>query len=149
MARPTKLTPELQQRIEQALRIGSTYELAAQYGGISYNCFNEWRKRGLEELMRVEDNSRASIRAEELPFVEFYEATQKAESEGAMGWLAKIEKAANDGNWQAAAWKLERRYPKDYGRTVVSNEHTGANGGAIKLSWEEMFSRSDDTDSTD
>lgn len=132
MARPTKLTPDVQARIEQALRIGSTYELAAQYGGIGYDCFNEYRKRGKAELDRVQENPKASIRAEELPFVQFYEATQKAESEGAMGWLAKIEKAANDGNWQAAAWKLERRYPKDYGRTVVSNEHTGANGGAIK-----------------
>lgn len=132
MARPTKLTPDVQQKIEQALRLGATYELAAQYAGIHYDTFNEWRKRGEAEIKRVLENSKASIRADELPFTEFYEATQKAESEGAMGWLAKIEKAANDGNWQAAAWKLERRYPRDYGRTVVSNEHTGANGGAIE-----------------
>jgi hypothetical protein len=81
-------------------------------------------------LNRVEDNPKASIRADEKPFVEFYEATQKAESEGAMGWLAKIELAANDGNWQAAAWKLERRYPHDYGRQV--KELTGKDGGAIE-----------------
>ena len=42
-----------------------------------------------------------------------------------MGWLAKIEQAANQGHWQAAAWKLERRYPQEYGRTVQNVEHSG------------------------
>jgi hypothetical protein len=44
--------------------------------------------------------------------------------------LAKIEKAASDNNWAAAAWKLERRYPDVYGRTV--QEHTGKDGKAIE-----------------
>jgi hypothetical protein len=33
-----------------------------------------------------------------------------------------IDKAAGEGTWQAAAWKLERRYPESYGRTVVTNQ---------------------------
>ncbi len=45
-------------------------------------------------------------------------------------WLAKIEKAASDGAWQAAAWKLERRYPHVYGRVV--NEHVGRDNGPIR-----------------
>jgi hypothetical protein len=50
---------------------------------------------------------------------EFSDAVKKAEGQAAVGWLAKIEKAANEGEWQAAAWKLERRYPQSYGRKVT------------------------------
>lgn len=111
MARPTKLTPDAHKRIVQAIQLGATYELAAQYGGVAYNTFNEWMKAGAE--------------VKSGPFRELYEAVKEAEGKGAIGWLAKIEAAANDGSWQAAAWKLERRYPHEYGRTVVDNKHSG------------------------
>ena len=44
--RPSKLTAESQKRITDAIRVGATYELAAQYGGVAYNTFNEWMKAG-------------------------------------------------------------------------------------------------------
>lgn len=121
MGRPSKLAPQVQARIVQAIALGSVYELAAGYGGISYNTLNEWMKKGEA--------------AKGGPFREFYEAVKEAEGAAAVGWLAKIEKAANDGAWQAAAWKLERRYPKHYGRTV--HEHTGKDGErlSITLKW--------------
>lgn len=117
MARPTKLTPQVQQRIVQAIALGSTYELAAGYGGIAYNTFNEWMKAGAA--------------AKSGRFLEFYEAVKEAEGAAAVGWLAKIEKAANDGAWQAAAWKLERRYPQSYGRQV--HEVQGKDGGSLNI----------------
>lgn len=124
MARPSKLTADVQDRIVEALKLGATFELAAQYGGVSYHSFNLWRKRGAAELERVANaRKNASIRESERPYVEFYEATKKAEGEAAVAWLERIEQAARDGAWQAAAWKLERRYPQQYGRTVT--EHQG------------------------
>lgn len=106
MARPTKYNPETAKKITDAIKVGATYELAASFAGIHYDTFNEWRKAKAE----------------------FSEAIRLAEGAGAVGWLAKIEKAANEGVWQAAAWKLERRYPHEYGRTVVSQEHSGEIG---------------------
>ena len=100
---PTKRTPENLQKIVQAIKLGATYELAANYAGMSYETFNEWRKAD----------------------VEVSEAIKQAEGQAAVLLLAKIEQAATDGNWQAAAWKLERRYPKMYGRTVQEQEHSG------------------------
>jgi transposase len=98
MARPTKYTPDVVQRITEAIRLGATYELACQYAGINYMTFNRW----------MDSKS------------EFCEAVKAAEGKGAIQWLAVIEKAAKEGTWQAAAWKLERRYNKDYGnRTTV------------------------------
>jgi hypothetical protein len=132
MAAPSKLTPDTQARIVQALRLGATFELAAQYGGVSYDTFNNWRKRGEAELDRMaRARKRTDADPDELPFVQFFEATKAAEADAVVGWLAKIEKAASDGNWQAAAWKLERRYPRDYGRTV--QEVSGPDGGALQV----------------
>jgi transposase len=101
MARKSKYTPEVVKKITDAIRLGATYELAASYAGIAQSTFFEWM------------NTKP----------EFAEQVKEAEGAGAMQWLAKIEKAASDGNWQAAAWKLERRYPERYGRTVVDTRN--------------------------
>ena len=111
MARKSKYTPETVAKIIQAIKMGATYELAAGYAGIHYDTFNEWMKHKAE----------------------FSEQVKSAEGVGAMIWLAKIERAASDGNWQAAAWKLERRYPHMYGRNVTQMEVTGKDGGPIEV----------------
>jgi len=108
---PTKRTPEARAKILEAIRLGSTYELAANYAGMSYQTFNEWVKDDLE----------------------FSDAVKEAEGEAALKWLKKIESAANQGNWFAAAWKLERRYPNQYGKTVSQTELTGKDGGPIPV----------------
>lgn len=101
MARRSKYAPDVVQRIVTAIEQGATYELAAAYGGITYDTFNEWRKAKAE----------------------FSDAIKSAEGRASLKWLAIIDRAAQDGTWQAAAWKLERRYPQMYGRTVT--EHQG------------------------
>lgn len=97
MARPTKYTEERATKILQAIKLGATYRLACMYGGIDEGTFANWRKR----------------------YSDFSDAVKEAEGAGTVQWLAKIEAAASDGNWQAAAWKLERRYPQEYGRKVT------------------------------
>ena len=111
MARKSTYTPETVAKIIEAIKMGATYELAAGYAGITFQTFNEWRKAKSE----------------------FSDAINNAEGVGAMIWLAKIERAASDGNWQAAAWKLERRYPHMYGRNVTQMEVTGKDGGPIEV----------------
>jgi transposase len=103
MARKSKYTPEMVAKFIEAIKMGATYELAAGYAGISESSLYEWLKQKPE----------------------FLEAVKSAEGTGAMIWLAKIEKAASEGNWQAAAWKLERRYPHLYGKQVIANQHSG------------------------
>lgn len=95
--RRTKRTPETAAKLVQAIRLGATYELACGYAGIDRSTFYRW--------MNADSD--------------FYNTIKNAEGMGAIGWLAKIEKAANDGSWQAAAWKLERRYPEIYGRQRI------------------------------
>lgn len=121
MARPTKLTPDVSKKIVDAIRLGATYELAANYAGINYDTFNEWIKKG------------KSGRNKE--FSEFSELVRKAEGDAAIGWLAKVEKAASDGDWHAATWKLERRYPRDYGKQLI--EHSGKIEQEMTVNWPE------------
>ena len=131
MARKSKYTPETVDKITQAIRLGATYKLACDYAGISEDTFANWKRLHSD----------------------FSEAIKTAEGGAVVGWLAKIEKAATEGNWQAAAWKLERRYPDMYGRQRV--EVSGPDGGAIVIKgyanvtpddWEAPVERQDDSD---
>lgn len=92
--RPTKYTPENTLAILEAIRTGAPFTHACRYGGVSFETFNEWRKQ----------------------YPEFSEQVKEAEGEAVKGWLDHIETAAKNGSWQAAAWKLERRYPHEFGR---------------------------------
>ena len=101
MGRPTKLTPEVQAKVVEALRLGAPRKLAAEYAGIAYDTLREWcLRRGPA-------------------YVAFAVALKEAESKGSVAALAKIQKAATDGQWQAAAWLLERRDPENFGRRQV------------------------------
>lgn len=102
MARKSKYDPERVQKIIDAIKLGATHELAANYAGVSVTTFYEWK----------------STKAE------FAEAIKAAEGLGAIKWLEKIEAAANE-HWQAAAWKLERRYPDQYGRQIITQQVQG------------------------
>lgn len=115
--RPSKLTEATVTKLEQAIALGATYEDACRYAGINYETFRRWMRRG-------ERASRGEFRA-------FVERIRDAEARATIGWLAKIEQAANNGSWKAAAWKLERRYPERYGRQRV--EVSGPEGAPVPV----------------
>jgi len=109
--RSRKYHPEVVAKIEQALSVGATYALAAAYAGISADTLTRWQDR----------------------YTEFADKVRLAEGRGAITSLAQIQKAATDGDWRAAAWKMEKRYPADYGKTVQENRLTGSDGkGSIQ-----------------
>lgn len=118
MARRSKLTPSLQAAFLQAVRVGATYKIACAFAGVSEAAFYRWCQLG--------EGGRS-------PYKEFVEAVKKTDGLAAVGWLAKIETAASEGNWQAAAWKLERRYPEEYGRQIVEQKHEVGEGLALLL----------------
>lgn len=106
----SKFNEDTVTRLEQAISAGATYRLAAGFAGITYQTLRNWIKKGEE--------------AKTGRHKEFVERLRAAESRAAMGWLEMIDSAASQ-SWQAAAWKLERRYPGDYGRQQVDHHHTG------------------------
>ena len=96
----TKLAPELQEKILLHLRLGAYVETAAACAGIHKDTFYEWMKKGARGQQ---------------PYVAFAEAVTRAVAESESRDLATVLKASVK-YWQAAAWRLERRFPEKYGR---------------------------------
>jgi hypothetical protein len=102
MARPTKLTKELQQQIGENVALGLTYALAAASAGMIYQTFNDWMNKG--------KNSKSG------EYFEFYKVIQKCNADAAKKCLQRLKDAAEAGNNQICMWIFERRFPNDYGR---------------------------------
>ena len=122
MGRPTKLDYKVQEKIVQAIKAGNYIETAAAYAGISKSTLYDWLKRGEREKQRVAKNPRYKIRKSEKIYVEFSDAVEKALAEAEVRDVLLIGKAAEE-QWQAAAWRLERKFPDRWGRRVI--EHSG------------------------
>lgn len=101
MARPTKLTPELQERLTEAIRAGNYYEAACGYAGIHYSTFRRWMDTG--------------ERAKSGKFREFYEAVTRAEQEAEVRMVAQWQKHMPE-DYRAIRDFLERRYPERWAR---------------------------------
>jgi hypothetical protein len=102
-------------KLVNAIAIGATYEIAALYAGISHDTFARWRKAGATAKPGT-------------PLANLHARLTEAEGRAAVGWLARIESEAANGDWKAAAWKLERRYPESYGRTMQKIAFTTPDG---------------------
>jgi transposase len=112
MARPTKLTPEVEERLVHAISVGATYKDACACAGISFQTFLNWKKRAQRAVEQVgERDGEPEETADQ--FIEFFDRIKRAQGEAAVGWLAIIGKAARR-DWKAGAWMLERRYPESY-----------------------------------
>jgi hypothetical protein len=96
----TKLTPEVEQAICQAILAGNGLEVAAEYVGIASRTIRRWRARGQK--------------AKSGPFVRFVRAIKKAQAQAEVRNVALIQEAGAR-TWQAAAWFLERRHPQRWG----------------------------------
>jgi hypothetical protein len=99
---PTKLNAEVSEKICQAIRAGNYMETAAAYAGVAKPTLYNWLKRGRDEPDTI--------------YGALVEAVELAVAEAEVRDVALIAKAADDGVWQASAWRLERRYPDRYGR---------------------------------
>ena len=98
--RPSKLTPEVQEKIVQALHLCSHRKHAAEFAGIEERTFRRWMDRG----KNPNDHEYAAFRA----------AVVEAEAKAKVMAMGCITKAARDGDWRPAAWLVERRAPEHY-----------------------------------
>lgn len=105
MARPTKLSPELEAQIVTLLRAGNYPETAAAAAGISRATFYNWLREGARAKRGVKR--------------QFRDRVLRAIAESEALDLEVIRKASAE-HWQAAAWRLERRFPDRYGRRVTA-----------------------------
>jgi transposase len=101
IGKPTKLTPRLQEQICQLLRQGNFIQTVCSFVGIDKTSFYLYMRLG--------------ERATEGIHYEFRKAVLKSQAEAEMRMLRHIVEAAQT-DWCASAWRLERKFPKKYGR---------------------------------
>jgi hypothetical protein len=100
--RPTSLTPELRVQICQRIAEGLTFVDACRVNHIAEKSFYNWKERGEEG---------------EEPFSEFLQSVKESEGEFKATHIKTIRSASQGkiaGQWQAAAWLLERKYPGEF-----------------------------------
>lgn len=121
MARPTKFTPEVREKVVTALRGGNYRKVAAEYAGITYTTLRNW-------LLLAEDPHAPP------EYVQFLEDVTKAEADAEIVDIARIRQASADGSWQAAAWIRERKNPERWGKKDQATlAVTGADGGPLSI----------------
>jgi len=98
MPRPTKLTPELRERLLHGVRAGLPVNIACQDAGITTRTLQRWMASPRPEHRRL----RAAV--------------QRARAECSADVWARMALAAERGSWRAAAWLLEREAPKRWAR---------------------------------
>lgn len=111
--RPSKLTPEVKERLLQAIRAGNYYDTACAYASIDYSTFRRWITRG--------EKARSGM------YHDFCEAVKKAEYEAEARLVAQWQQHM-PGDWKAIATFLERRHPDKWGRrdrVKAEVEHSG------------------------
>ena len=124
--RPAKINENLIKTITQAVKVGNYLETASAFAGISRSTLYEWLRRGKREKQRLEKNDRARMKKEEALYVLLVDALEQAQAEAEVRDVALIGEAAKS-QWQAAAWRLERKYPSKWGRTKQrENEDEGS-----------------------
>jgi transposase len=96
MARPSTYSPEAHARVIEALAAGTSRRGACDYAGISEDTFARWLKR----------------------YADFADAVVRAEATVELRAVVTIRQAFNAGDWKAAAFWLERRRNKEWGRQV-------------------------------
>ena len=107
MGRRAKLTPEVEEKFLQAIRLGCPIKDAAGCAGIGEATYHHWRmmaESGINPVSKKRVNKATRER-----YINFIKRVKEVEGEATRAWLAVIEKAAKEGKWTAAAWKLERR----------------------------------------
>jgi hypothetical protein len=105
--RPYKLNKEVEETILRHLRTGAFFKYACEAAGVDVRTGRYWLERG--------ENG-------EKPYAEFALKVMKARAEDAIRGQSIITRAQMghvDGDWKAAAWNLERKYPKEYGQAAM------------------------------
>lgn len=101
------LEERVRNTIIAALKMGLSREDACYLAGVSPSTFSKFVNR-LEE-------SQTDTKSVTKELLDFFIDIKKARSELKVRMLRKIDEAAEK-NWQAAAWRLERGFPDEFGR---------------------------------
>jgi len=104
-----KLTPEFIREFAGLIATGLKNIDACDVMGVSESRFYAWMREPRDEMEE-----------------KLYQALKKARGQRKGVMLKTIMQAAQGGQWQAAAWYLERVYPQEFAKTVRKEEDGSA-----------------------
>lgn len=96
MAKKTKCTPELIERMKEHVKLGFTYSALALSLGISEDTLYSWIRKGRDDKQQ--------------PYVSFYASLKEAEAELLAECLQQLKLSMKMGNVESAKFMLERRF---------------------------------------
>jgi len=113
-----KLSNELIETYCAGIEKGLSYEGACGASGIHRTSRIRWRDNAQRVIENLDDGTwkENELSTYDELCVVFYHRDNEAQAKVEERMIARIQTAADDGTWQAAAWFLERRYPERYGR---------------------------------
>lgn len=114
MGRPSKLTEQVRIDIGKMLTTGVDPATCARANGVTLRTFERWVERGWE--LRDREDQGARIRKEDRVYLELLDDIEVAAAQAEIRAVATLDRAAQNGVWQAAAWKAERFWPERYAR---------------------------------
>ncbi len=117
MPRNTNLTLEVQAQIARYVNAGAPIPHACEAVGVPWPTCKDWLRKGRKGIK---------------PYAAFVAAMKQAKAAHATGSVLCVTKAGGK-DWRAAAWILERRYPKHYA-PPSRFEVSGKDGKAIETS---------------
>jgi transposase len=128
VGRPSKLTPELQKKLVDAIKAGNYFETACGFCGIDYSTFRKWMVKG--------EKAKSGV------YFDFFHAIKKAEAQAEYRMVALWQQAIPE-DWRSAKDFLERRYPERWGRKEqlkadVKNHNTNVEIDLNQFSTEEL-----------
>ncbi len=158
---PTKLRPDLRDRLLATVRSGAYLKSACGSVGISYTTLRGWIRRAEAEIEAAEEEEREISEAEQV-YVEFFYAYTRARAEAELRNVAVIQKAAAgypvvritrkvlrengvvteeveetvttiEFDWRASAWFLERGGFEGRWRREQKIEHDGQVAGGVLI----------------
>ena len=107
------LTNRQREQIVQALQVGAPVRHACEAAGVPASTFNGWLIGGRTEILARANGDKPNKDHDD--WVELVGEVETAIATGAVSQVVSIQRAANSGKWQAAAWLLARRHPEEWG----------------------------------
>ena len=107
MPRPTKLSDDILNGIEELASKGLTHKAIIDILELNLDTFYKWKRKGLKAL-----NKDPKDRSDnEHKYVQMCQSLKKGQTKCLKASLDKIQ---DDPSWRSAAWFLERVYPKHF-----------------------------------
>lgn len=136
--RTVEITDAVIERIAKRVEVGNYMETAANMEGVSIPSIRKYLHAGNKALLDIGEGKDPTAELDD---------TQRARVERSLRYAMRLRKAmakseiddmafiATSEQWQARAWRLERKNPKKFGKRDVSeHRHSGPGGGAIPVS---------------